>query len=211
MDPFLTTFLIINAILAGVAATIGVQHALAHFKPKEEKKPTVESLPKMLPAMKKELLDEAEATFRKQIAQSTAQLEKDLVGTTTELSAHVTKIGGEIIAVEMKRYRDSLEALRVQTEQIIKQAQTSVSEHQSNINERIDGLRGELEAKMKADLEAEKAHLSAQIDTKLADAVSSFLLDTLQHNVDLGAQTDYMISVLEAHKDDIAKEVRSGV
>lgn len=211
MDPFLTTFLIINAILAGVAATIGIQHAIAHFKPKEEKKPTIESLPKMMPAMKKELLDEAEANFRKQIAQSTAQLEKDLAATTTELGTHVTKIGGDIIAVEMKRYRDSLEALRVQTEQIIKQAQTSVSEHQSTINERIDGLRGELEAKMKADLEAEKAHLSAQIDTKLADAVSSFLMDTLQHNVDLGAQTDYMISVLEEHKDEIAKEVRSGL
>jgi len=48
----------------------------------------------------------------------------------------------------------------------------------------------------------------AQIDTKLTDAVTSFLNETLQHNVDLGSQTDYIIGMLEEHKDTIAKEIR---
>lgn len=211
MEPLLLTFLLINVLLAGVVISIGIQHAIAHYKPKQDKKPTVESMPRMLPAVKKQLLDEAETHFRKQITQSTAQLEKEFVRTTGELSAYVTKIGGEIIAVEMKRYRDSLEALRIQTEQIIKQAQTSVAEHQSTLNQRIESVRGELEAKVKADIEAEKQQLSQLIDTKLADAVGSFLVETLQHNVDLGAQTDYLLAMLDEHKEEIANEVRNGL
>ena len=54
---------------------------------------------------------------------------------------------------------------------------------------------------------AEKQRLLQQIDTKLADAVASFLMETLQHNVDLGAQSAYLTAMLEEHKTDFAKEL----
>ena len=208
MDPLFTVFLLLNALIIGAVATIAVQHGLAHRDAKKEVKPEVQSLPKMLPDMKKKLLDEAEEKFRQQITSATNGLQKDIEKTTAELSTHVTKIGGEIISTEMQRYRESLEALRRQTDQIIKQAQAGVSNHQTELSTRIDELRAELEKKVKADLETEKEHMVAQIDTKLTDAVTSFLNETLQHNVDLGAQTDYIIGMLEEHKDTIAQEVR---
>jgi len=37
--------------------------------------------------------------------------------------------------------------------------------------------------------------------------VASFLTETLQHNVDLGAQSAYLTAMLEEHKADFAKEV----
>jgi hypothetical protein len=208
VDPFFVSFLVLNALIIGVVATIATQHAFAHYRPHEEKKPEVQSLPKMLPDMKKKLLDEAEEKFRQQITSATNGLQKDIEKTTAELSTHVTKIGGDIISTEMQRYRDSIEALRRQTDQIIKQAQKGVSEHQADLGTRIDELRSELEKKVKADLETEKEHMVAQIDTKLTDAVTSFLNETLQHNVDLGSQTDYIIGMLEEHKDTIAEEIR---
>ena len=58
---------------------------------------------------------------------------------------------------------------------------------------------------------AEKQQLIAQIDTKLADAVTSFLVETLGHNVDLGAQSDYLISVLDEHKAEFTKRVTDEV
>jgi F0F1-type ATP synthase membrane subunit b/b' len=208
MDPFFTTFLILNALIVGVVATLAVQHAFAHYRPAEEKKSEVQSLPKMLPDMKKKLLEEAEEKFRQQIVTATTGLQKDIEKTTAELSTHVTKIGGEIISTEMQRYRESLEALRRQTDQIIKQAQAGVSQHQTDLGNRIDELRGELEKKLQADIDAEKEHMIAQIDTKITDAVTAFLSETLQHNVDLGSQTNYIIGMLEEHKDTIAQEIR---
>lgn len=209
MNPFLFAFLLINVAILGAAITLAIQHAYAHFNPKAKKAPTADPLPKMLPEMKKQLLQEAEDRFRRQIEASTAQLEKDIEKTTVELSGHVTKVGGQIIETEMKRYRDSLEALRLQTEQLIKQAQAGVAQHQTELNDRYTQAKDELNQKLKADIEAERQRLIQQADTKLSDAVVSFLMETMQHDVDLGAQTDYIISVLDSHKDEIVKEISS--
>ena len=109
----------------------------------------------------------------------------------------------------MKRYRESLEALRRQTEQIVKQAQAGVAQHQTDLSNRYTETQAELHEKLKADVAAEREKLLAQIDSKLSDAVVSFLMETMQHNVDLGAQTNYIISVLEEHKDEIVREIGS--
>lgn len=208
MSPVLQVFLLINVFIVGIIATIALQHALAHFRQKD-KKPVEQQLPKLPPAIRQQLLDEAEAKFRKQVDDSTAVLQKDIEKTAADLSAQMTRIGGEIIATEMKRYRESLESLRKQTEATISQAQTGVAEHQTDISKRLEELRAQTEENVKQELAAEKEHLAAQIDTKLADAVSSFLVETLQHNVDLGAQADYMVAMLDEHKEELAKEIRN--
>ena len=59
-----------------------------------------------------------------------------------------------------------------------------------------------------AELEAQKAQLIAQIDTKLADSVVAFLVETLQHDVDLGAQTQYLTKMLDEHKADFSGKVK---
>jgi hypothetical protein len=39
--------------------------------------------------------------------------------------------------------------------------------------------------------------------------VVSFLIETLQHDIDLGAQSAYLTKVLEEHKDDFKQGVSS--
>ena len=209
MSPLLQIFLGINLVAVGIIATIAVQHALAHFGKKEQKK-AEQQLPKMPSDIRKKLIEEAEVEFRKQIDKSTKTLQTDLAKTADQLSQDVTKLGGQIIETEMKRYRETLDALRRQSEHLIGQAQQGVARHQEDIGKRLDELKTEMEAKVKEELAADREHLAQQIDTKLADAVSSFLVETLQHNVDLGAQTDYMISMLEEHKEELVNEVKSG-
>lgn len=210
MDPFLLIFLLINGVIAGIAGTLALQHGLAHFRPKDKAgQPKADPLPKMLPAMKKQLLAEAETKFRGQIEKSTQELDQNIQKTSAELTNHVTKIGGQIIETEMKRYRDSLEALRVQTEQIVKQAQAGVAQHQTDLSNRYTEVQADLHEKLKADIAAEKEKLVAQTDAKLSDAVMSFLMETLQHDIDLGAQTKYILAALDEHKDEIVKEIAS--
>ena len=54
---------------------------------------------------------------------------------------------------------------------------------------------------------AEKKQIMARIDTKLSDSVASFLLETLGHEVDLGAQQTYLTKMLEEHKDDFKRSL----
>jgi antitoxin component of RelBE/YafQ-DinJ toxin-antitoxin module len=77
------------------------------------------------------------------------------------------------------------------------------------IREEVAKYEETIKARIDQELTAERQKLVTQIDTKLADAVASFLNETLQHNVDLGGQTEYLLSMLEEHKADFIREVGS--
>ena len=210
-NTLLLTFLLVNALLIGALATVAIQHAIAHFRPheadkKQPPKPAV-SLP---PAVKEKLLLAAEANFQKMLDHSASELQRDLKATTTQMNTSLQKLAADIINDEMKRYRQSLDELRAQTEMTIGGAQKEVESHQADLEVKFAERQKELQAKLEADIEAERQVLIQQIDTKLSDAVASFLIDTLGHDVDLGAQSAYLTKLLDEHKDDFKQGVVHG-
>ncbi len=208
METFMIIFLLINALIAGVAATIALQHSAAHRHEKKQRTQQSVPMPRMPAETRAHLLLQAEEKFEDQIEDSTAQLQKDINDTIDRLDSRVSKLGDEIIEAEMKRYRESLETIKLQTEKMLIEAQSAVSTHQAQLDEQFAKAQQEMVDKLRADIESEKERTMADIDTKMNDAVISFLLETMQHNVDLGAQTDYILSVLEANKADIIGEVK---
>jgi len=127
---------------------------------------------------------------------SAVQFQQDLQTPAERINDLVKRLATVIVSDELERYRLDLTRLHNQAEIDISGIKKELGTHES-----------ELKAKVAQELEAEKKQLIKQIDTKLADAVESFLLETLQHNIDLGSQTPYLIAVLEEHKADFAKEV----
>lgn len=201
MDPAsLQIFLLVNVFLAGSLATIVVQHAYAHFKQKSSAlhpKPASSHKPAPLPAnVRKQLLAASQAQYQKVIDQSAAKLARDLDTTEAQLNARLDSFGSGMIDEEITIYREELAKLREQAAQILHDAQAEITEHQTA-----------LKATMASEVAEEKQRLIQQIDTKLADAMASFLMENLPHNVDLGAQNAYLLSVLEDHKAEFAREV----
>ena len=194
----LQIILLINMLLIGVLSAVAVRHAYAHFNPNEHDgerhKPKQDMhLP---PAVRQKLLEEAQADFHLMLRRSVKELEKDLHDTTEKIHKTLEKEGNETITQQIKHYRDRLDELQQQTEENI-----------SAIGKDLSGHQNTLKAKLSEEVEAEKKRLIQQIDTNLADAIGSFLTETLQHNIDLGAQSEYLKKMLEEHKEEIAKEV----
>lgn len=184
----------------GVLAATAIRHAYAHYRPhvEPEKLPTHPGPTGHLPpAVREQMLAEAQTNFQNVLTNASNELQKDLGDTAVEIKKQLEKMGTETIGQELEKYKVRLEELQKQTEDMIGGAHQELSEHQN-----------ELKTKMAEQVEAEKKQLLDQIDTKLADAVQSFLLETLQHNVDLGAQSTYLTAMLEEHKHDIAKGVK---
>jgi hypothetical protein len=75
------------------------------------------------------------------------------------------------------------------------------------VSQEVAKHESEVKAKITQELEADKQRLIQQIDTKLADAVGSFLVEALGNNVDLGSQNAYLAQLLEEHKGEFKKEV----
>jgi F0F1-type ATP synthase membrane subunit b/b' len=196
--PFLQVFLLINVFVIGALSATGIRHAWAHFHPPvplKPEKPTVQPL-RLTPEAKAILIAKAQADFRRVLEQASTELQTDLQSTGGALSKQLEKIGGDVVAIETERYTTMLEQLRKQTETIIVAAQSEIKDHQTD-----------LKLKLSDNVNAEQQRLIAQLDTKLGDAVSSFLTEILQHNVDLGAQMPYMIASLEEHKAEIIKGI----
>lgn len=212
MSPtFLQIFLLLNVFLIGALTAVAVRHAYAHFRPAhhDDEKPHKPAPNTHLPpAVREQLLHAAKANFQVVLERSANQLQRDLDTTAGQLNKQLEKLGTKIIADETERYHATLELLRKQAETTINGAQSEVSQHQSDLQAKLAEHQAKVEAELTAKMTAEHERLMQQIDTKLADAVSSFLVETLQHNVDLGAQSTYLTAMLEEHKDELTKGVK---
>jgi len=207
---FLQLFLLLNVFVVGALTAVAIRHALAHFRPHShdaEKAHQPVQGTRLPPAVKEQLLAEAQKNFQKILDNAASELQLDLSKTTSELNKQLATLGNQIVGDEMKRYRQNLDELQKHTEVAINSTQNELAQHQEDLQVKLVERQTELEAKLDEDIAAEKQRLIAQIDTKLADAAASFLLETLQHNVDLGAQTAYLTTMIEEHKDDFKKEV----
>jgi hypothetical protein len=195
----LQIFLYVNVFVIGALTSLAVRNYLDH-RHKEEtepEKPRPTANEVHLSAKTREhLLEESQAKFQAAVDDSADQLHKDLELTADKMNKLVEQLGTVVIGNELEHYRGELIQLRKQAEASLGKVSEEMAQHQA-----------ELKAQMAKEIDSEKQLLIQQIDTKLADAVSSFLLETLQHNVDLGAQTAYVKSMLEEHKGDFKKEV----
>ena len=200
-NTFLQIALFVQIFVMGALTAIAVRHAYVHFKPKHHEPeknlqmPTVD-LPK---DVKERLVEASQTQFKSVINQSSEKLQADLGVTTGHINNLVLRLASEIVSGELERYRQDLGKLH-----------EHAPAEMSGISSEIANHEKEIKAKMTQEIEQEKQRLIKQIDTKLADAIGSFLVETLGHNVDLGSQSNYLTQMLEEHKEEITKGVVDG-
>ena len=195
---FLQALLLLQVFILGLLTAVAVRYARAHLsqsKPEDHSQALIPGvgLPQEI---KRRMVEEAELKFQNALNQVSTSLNKDLELSAGQINHLVNKLASDIVAGEMEHYRLQLGRLQ-------EHAATEVN----GIRQEITKHEAAIKAKMAEEVEAEKQRLIKQIDTKLADAVASFLSETLQHNVDLGNQNDYLLQMLEEHKADFTKEV----
>lgn len=213
----LQIFLLINAFLIGVVGTLAVQYWLAHRR--SQTKPTRSTQTGPVPAaVREKLIKQAEENFQGIVNRSALQLQHDLGTTGDQLNKLLEKFGSEVLDDEMKLFRTNVADIRASTQSALSGAQDEISKQQTAIlaslatrqaelDAKLSAKQAELEGQLETSLAEEKAHLSEQLTQRLNDAVLAFLLETLGHEVDLGAQADYLIATLEANKEQLIKGV----
>lgn len=210
----LQTFIYLNLFLAGAALAIALRYGYEHFVSKRDpyvvngsrKEPGnhTEDLSDMA---RSHLMHEAEATFKGILENAAGELQDDLKSTADGVTYRLKDLGGEIVELELKRYKESLENIRNTSETSIGLAIAEVTKHQDELKVLLTRRQKELEATLGLDMLAEKQRLTAELNKKLSGAVTAFLVETLGHNVDLGAQSTYLTQTLEAHKAELLKEI----
>jgi hypothetical protein len=205
MSTLLQLLLFLQVFAMGVLAAVAWRHAYAHFRPAEQHEeqheaPALQAPVELSPEAKARLQKAAQAQFEAAVNNSAAELQNNLTSTNSQINDLVIRMATDVVSSELARYKTELSKLQDQTRADLSGVSAEVKKHEE-----------ELKAKMAQELEAEKQRLLKQIDTKLADAVGSFLAEALQHNIDLGSQSAYLVQMLEEHKADFIKEVGNEV
>lgn len=130
------------------------------------------------------------------VHQSSEALQQSLTDAIAQLGKKTEEMATLTLSQEFEQYQVSLAALRDET---IK----DFSELQKQLDDRRNQLLLELESHVAADREKRMD----QFNARLGDVVSSYIVETLDKGVDLGAQSAYIIRTLETHKEDIKKDV----
>lgn len=147
-----------------------------------------------------ELEAKLKAAYEAEITKSTQVFAVDLQGTSTRLSEQVSRLTTQVIEQELGAYQSTLEELR-------KVASVTMDQ----IRNSVESQRLELRTSMEADIATERDRLIAKFEGKMGDIVASYITESLGGGIDLGSQMNYIVASLEAHKDDIRKDLTSGV
>ncbi|HEY2003520.1 MAG TPA: hypothetical protein VGH44_00195 [Candidatus Saccharimonadia bacterium] len=143
-----------------------------------------------------ELENKLKAAYETKITEATQTFGTDLGATSKKLSEQVSRLTTTVIEEELEAYQKTLEEVRKVATQAMEQIHQAV-EHQ----------RTELRQGMEAELAEEKKRLAEKFETKLGDVVASYISESLGSGVDLGSQMQFILSSLEAHKEDIRKDL----
>lgn len=145
-----------------------------------------------------EIQKQAKAQLAKTADEAAERLQKSLNNSVDQVAANINESLGTDLRAEFEKYQVSLSALRDQT----------VGEF-TKIQQELDHRKLELMEHLERDIAEERARRVDAFNARLGDVVSSYLAESLGNQVDLGAQTQYIVQVLEEHKEDIKRDVLS--
>lgn len=147
-----------------------------------------------------ELEAKLKVAYEAKITEATGTFGTDLAATSKRLTEQVSRLTTTVIEEELEAYQKTLEEVRKAATQAMDQ-----------IHEAVEHQRVELRQGMEAELAAEKKLLADKFDAKMGDVVASYISESLGSGVDLGAQMQFILSSLEAHKEEIRKDLLNGV
>lgn len=134
-----------------------------------------------------------------QIAGKAAErLQGSLNNSVDQMSSNISESLGTDLRAEFEKYQVSLAALRDQT----------VGEF-TKIQQELDHRKLELMEHLEKEVAEERERRLEAFNQRMGDVVASYLTEALGNQVDLGAQGTHIIETLEAHKDDIKRDMLS--
>ena len=170
---------------------------------KANKKLSVQATAPIIPTVTAPTVAELElklkTAYEAEISKSTTVFATDLMATSARLSEQVSRLTTQVIEEELGAYQSTLEELR-------KVAGGTMDQ----IRAGVETQRVELRKNMEADVALERERLMAKFEVKMGDIVAGYISESLGGGIDIGSQMSYIVTSLEAHKEDIKKDLTNG-
>jgi hypothetical protein len=147
-------------------------------------------------------MSEIEKLTKQQLAkvasEGGARFKESLDHAVDGLSVRISDMANNSLAGEFEKYQVSLQALRDQSIQEFSKLQKELDVRRTQLTEHLDKI-----------IQTEGEKRFASLDERMNDVISSYLIESLGNQVDLGAQSAYIFDMLHQHKDEIKRDILS--
>src|SRR6266404_1087147 len=148
---------------------------------------------------REELRNRARLHFEKIIGENAMFLQQDLRQTTTQLNDYMRAEITRTLQEEFKKYEQSIaDAKQIAMDSIEKTITT------------IEEQRQFLEQQMQAQSEAQKTRIITRFETEMAAIINHYILRAIGNQIDLSDQLEFILSEMEANKQAIIEDIKSG-
>jgi len=137
----------------------------------------------------------AEQQLQEAVEASKDRLQQSINTSIDKVAARIAQVAETTVNQEFEKYKVTLETLQAQSVQEFSKLQLELHAKQE---EMMKNLEVQVAAEMETRMDAFNTHLN--------DVVASYLAESLGNNVDLGAQSMYIMQSLEQHKEDIKRD-----
>ena len=148
---------------------------------------------------REELRNRGRLHFEKIIGENAMFLQQDLRLTTSQLNEYMKTEISSKLKQEFDKY-----------EQSIMDAKQLAIESIQKTNAAIDEQRQVLGDQVKQEISLEKQQVLKRFEENMADIINHYVLAAIGNQIDLNSQLEYILGDLEANKQAILEDIRSG-
>jgi F0F1-type ATP synthase membrane subunit b/b' len=148
---------------------------------------------------REELRNRGRLHFEKILGENAMFLQQDLRLTTAQLNDHMKSEINRELTEAFKNYQEAISDAKQSAVESIEKTKTA-----------IDEQRQTLTAELETQLRDEKHQRLEQFDKRMAEIVNHYVLEAIGDQIDLSDQLEYIMGELEANKQAILEDVKSG-
>lgn len=148
---------------------------------------------------REELRNRGRLHFEKILGENAMFLQQDLRLTTAQLNDHMKSEINRELTEAFKNYQEAITDAKQSAVESIEKTKTA-----------IDEQRQTLTAELEKQLRDEKQQRLEQFDKRMAEIVNHYVLEAIGDQIDLSDQLEYIMGELEANKQAILEDVKSG-
>jgi hypothetical protein len=148
---------------------------------------------------REELRNRGRLHFEKIIGENAMFLQQDLRLTTSQINEYMKQEITKTLQEEFAKYEQSIDDAK-------KLAIDSIQKTQAALEEERQILRDKLEK----EVDVERERLIKRFESNMGEIVNHYVLDAIGNEIDLSDQLEYILGELQANKDVIVEDIRSG-
>jgi F0F1-type ATP synthase membrane subunit b/b' len=196
--------LIIGVIVAATLAFIWLAVRLGHHAPKKGQGELVQDAEGEVghifdDEFREELRNRGRLHFEKIIGENAMFLQQDLRLTTSQINEYMKQEITKTLQEEFAKYEQSIDDAK-------KMAIESIQKTQAALEEERQILRDKLEK----EVDGERDRLIKRFEENMGEIVNHYVLDAIGNEIDLSDQLEYILGELQANKDVMVEDIRSG-